>query len=90
MTKAILLPYVHKFTGEVKTLPRREGNLLNEDWARARMATNQDGDRVFRFEITAPVKGRDGKIHNATAVVDLSPHDEPVELEATDGNRDTE
>jgi hypothetical protein len=90
MTKAKLLPYVNRFTGEVKTLPRKEGKLLNEDWARAKMVTNQDGDRVFRFKLDASVRGRDGKLHNGTAIVDLTPTDEPVELEGLNGNRDTE
>lgn len=89
MTKAKLLPYINRFTGEIKTLPRREGNKLNEDWSKARMATNQEGERVFRFELDANVEGRDGKIHKGTAIVDLTPHELPVELEGQDGNRDT-
>ncbi len=90
MTKAKLLPYINKFTGEVKTLPRSEGKHLNEDWARAKMATNQEGERVFRFKISTPIEGRDGKTHIGTAIVDLSPTDAPAELEGLDGNRDTE
>jgi hypothetical protein len=89
MTKAKLLPYINQFTGEVKTLPRKEGNQLNEDWARAKMVTNQEGERVFRFKISAPITDKDGKVHVGTAIVDLTPHDEPVELEGLDGNRNT-
>lgn len=89
MTKPQLLPYINRFNGEIKTLTRKQGKELNEDWARAKMATNQNGERVFRFELDAQVKGKDGKVHKGTAVVDLSPHDGPVELEVQDGNRDT-
>lgn len=90
MTKPKVLPYINRFNGEIKTLTRKQGKELNEDWARAKMATNQDGDRVFRFELDAQVKGKDGKVHKGTAVVDLSPHDGPVELEVQDGNRESE
>ncbi len=89
MTKPKLLPYINRFSGEIKTLPRKQGKELSEDWARAKMATNQNGERVFRFELNADVTGKDGKVHRGTAIVDLSPHDGPVELEAQDGNRDT-
>lgn len=89
MTKAKLLPYMNKFTGEIKTLPKKQGVQLNEDWARAKMATNQDGKRVFRFKLSSPVEGKDGKVHMGTAVVDLVPNDEPVELEVQDGKRNT-
>lgn len=90
MTKAKLLPYINRFTGEVKTLAKKDGIKLNEDWARAKVVTNQDGKRVFRFKLSAPVTGSDGKTHMGTAIVDLSEQDEPVELEGQDGNRDTE
>lgn len=90
MYKPKLLPYINRFTGDIKTLPRKEGKLLNEDWARAKMVTNKDGERVFRFKLSAPVVGRDGKTHMGTAIVDLTEQNEPVELEAKDGNRDTE
>ena len=89
MTKAKLLPYINRFTGEVKTLSKKDGIKLNEDWARAKVVTNQEGKRVFRFKLSAPVKGRDGKMHMGTAIVDLSEQDEPVELEAVNGNTDT-
>ena len=86
MTKAKLLPYINRFTGDVQVLPRKEGKLLNADWARAKMVTNKEGERVFRFHLSAPVTGRDGKVHMGTAIVDLQEVDEqPAELEATDG-----
>lgn len=90
MTKAKLLPYINRFTGDIKVMTRKDGNQLNEDWARAKMAKNQDGDKVFRFELDAQVTGKDGKIHNGTAIVDLVESDVPQELEAIDGERDTE
>lgn len=68
-----LMPYINRFTGEIKTLTKTQGAKLNEDWSRAKMATNQDGKRVFRFELDAPVKGPDGKTHIGTAVVDIVP-----------------
>jgi len=90
MTKAKILPYINRFTGEVQTLTRKEGKLLNEDWARAKMVTNKQGERVFRFHLSAPVTGRDGKVHMGTAVVDLLEIDEqPAELEAVNGNGNT-
>lgn len=85
MTKAKLYPYIHKFSGEVKTLPKSEGKLLSEDWARAKMAVNSEGKKVFRFTLNAPVVGADGKTHMGTAIVDLSETDEPVELEQVNG-----
>lgn len=89
MTKAKLLPYINRFNGEVKVLSRKDGKQLNEDWARAKMATNEKGERVFRFELDATVTGKDGKVHKGTAIVDLSENDEPVELEAINGKRNT-
>lgn len=89
MTKEKLLPYINRFSGDVKVLTKRQGDALNEDWARARMAKNQNGERVFRFELDAQVTGRDGKIHKGTAIVDLTESDVPVELEAENGNGNT-
>lgn len=89
MTKAKILPFINRFTGEIKTLTRKEGKQLNEDWARAKMVTNQEGKRVFRFKLSSPVTGSDGKTHMGTAIVDLSEQDESVELEAVNGNTDT-
>lgn len=90
MTKAKLLPYINKFNGDVKTLSRKDGKQLNEDWARAKVVKNDKGVDVFRFELSSPVVGPDGKTHMATAIVDLQEIDEPVELEAQDGERNPE
>ena len=83
-----LLPYINKFTGEVKILPKSQGSKLNEDWARAKMATNEKGDRVFRFQIAAPVKDQNGKTRMGIAVVDIS-EVETSEV-AEDGNGNAE
>lgn len=71
MTKAKLLPYVNRFTGDVQIMTKAQGKDLSEDWARAKMATNSEGERVFRFKLSSPVTGRDGKTHMGTATVDL-------------------
>lgn len=67
-----LLPYVNRFTGEVKILTKSAGSKLNEDWARAKMAKNEKGEDVFRFNIAAPVVGKDGKTHMGVATIDIS------------------
>lgn len=89
MTKAQLVPFVNRFSGDIKVMTRKAGKSLNEDWARAKMVTNQEGKRVFRFKLDASVQGRDGKTHMGTAIVDLTPNDMPVELEAVNGESDT-
>ena len=89
MTKAKLLPYINRFTGDIKVMTRKDGKNLNEDWARAKMATNQEGKRVFRFKLDASVQGRDGKTHMGTAIVDLTENEMPVELEGVNGKPDT-
>lgn len=88
MAKAKLLPFINKFTGDVKTLTKSQGKHLSEDWARAKVVTNDKGKKVFRFELSRWVKGRDGKMHKGTAVVDLSEVENPDE-EAKDGNGST-
>jgi len=90
MTKAKLLPFINRFTGDVKVMSRKDGKELNEDWARAKMATNDKGERVFRFKLDASHTDKHGKVHIGTAIVDLSETDEPVELEAQDGKRKPE
>lgn len=90
MTKAKLLPYINRFTGDIKVMTRKDGKNLNEDWARAKMATNHEGKRVFRFKLDASVEGRDGKTHMGTAIVDLTENEMPVELEGADGKPITE
>ncbi len=71
MTKAKILPYINKVTGDLKALTRKEGKELNDDWERASVVTNEQGERVFRFELSSPVTGPDGIVHTGTAIVDL-------------------
>lgn len=89
MTKANLYPFINRFTGEVQPLTKAQGALLNEDWERGKVVKNKEGKKVFRFHLSAPVIGRDGKKHMGTAIVDLVETDEPVELEAVNGKRNT-
>ena len=84
MTKRKVYPYINRFTGEIQIMNRTQGKELSEDWARAKMVTNKQGERVFRFHLSSPVTGPDGKVHMGTAIVDLTENHEPVELEAVD------
>lgn len=86
MTKKKVYPYINRFSGEIQIMTKSQGKDLSEDWARAKMVTNQQGERVFRFHLSAEVKGKDGKSHMGTAIVDLTEADvDPAELEAVNG-----
>lgn len=82
-----ILPYINQFTGDIKMLPKSEGSKLSEDWARAKMATNEKGERVFRFKISTPVQDENGRTRMGVAVVDIS---EVTATEVEDGNGNTE
>ena len=83
MTKAKVYPYINRFSGEIQIMTKRQGKELSEDWARAKMVRNKQGEKVFRFHLSAPVTGRDGKVHMGTAIVDLTETEMPAEgLEA--------
>lgn len=83
MTKAKVYPFINRFTGDVQVMTKKQGKELSEDWQHAKVVKNKQGEKVFRFEISAPVKGRDGKVHTGTAIVDLTEIETPVEeLEA--------
>lgn len=90
MTKPKLYPFINRFSGDIKVMTMADGKSLNEDWARAKMAKNQDGEKVFRFELDARVTGKDGKVHQGTAIVDLIESEVPQELESTDVNTNAE
>lgn len=91
MTKALLRPYINRFNGDIQIMTKKQGKELSEDWAIAKVVKNQLGEKVFRFHLSAPVTGKDGKVHMGTAVVDLTESDVPAEeLEAANGKRDTE
>lgn len=51
------------------------------------MVTNNEGKRVFRFKLSAPVQGKDGKTHMGTAIVDLTEIEQPIEGEVADGKQ---
>lgn len=89
MTKAKVYPFINRFNGEIQIMTKAQGKELNEDWARAKVVKNQQGEKVFRFHLSAPVTGKDGKVHMGTAIVDLTESNEPAELEAENGKRDT-
>lgn len=90
MTKAKVYPYINRFSGEIQIMTKKQGKELSEDWAIAKVVKNQDGKKVFRFHLSAPVTGRDGKVHMGTAIVDLTEQEMPAEeLEAANGKRDT-
>lgn len=86
MTKK-LLPYINKFSGDIKMLPKSQGAQLNEDWQRAKVVTNEKGERVFRFHISTPVKDKNGKTRKGVAVVDIS---EVETTEVEDGDQRAE
>lgn len=90
MTKKKVYPYINRFNGEIQIMTKAQGKELNEDWAVAKVVKNQQGDKVFRFHLSAPVKGKDGKVHMGTAIVDLTESDvDPAELEAMNVQPDT-
>lgn len=73
------IPYINRFTGDVKIASKQEAKKLSEDWSKPRMAKNEKGEDVFRFEID----GGNGVI----ATVDISESGEQeVDL---DGNGST-
>ena len=52
MTKAKLYPFINRFTGAVEIRTKKHGKELNEDWARAKVVKNQEG------EVSLDLKGR--------------------------------
>lgn len=89
MTKPKLYPFINRFSGEIQVMTKKQGKELNEDWDRAKVTKNQQGEKVFRFKLSAPVKDRNGKTIMGTAIIDLTENNEPVELEGINGNGNT-
>ena len=90
MTKAKLYPFINRFTGDVEIMTKKQGKELSEDWEHAKVVKNDKGEKVFRFKISSPVQGRDGKMHMGTAIVDLQEIELPAEeLEAVNGEPNT-
>lgn len=71
MSTTKLYPFINKFTGDVKTLTKNEGAKLNEDWHRGKVAKNEKGEKVFRFQIATQAEDPNGVMRNATAIVDI-------------------
>jgi len=71
MTKTKLYPYINVDSGEVKTLTRLEGSKLGSKWNRAKLARNEKGEKVFRFQIATQMVDKNGKLQRGTATVDL-------------------
>lgn len=46
-----LIPYINRFTGEVKIVTKQSAKQLSEDWSKPRITKNEKGESVFRFEI---------------------------------------
>ena len=61
---AKLYPYINAFTGDVKVLPKNEGNKLNEDWHRGKLAKNEKGEKVLADYIHPPNKVTKHKAHS--------------------------
>lgn len=80
------MPFVNRYSGEVEVMTKSQGKHLSEDWARAKMAKNDKGEDVFRFELAAEVADKDGKTHHGTATIDIS----EVEAAEIHGNGSTE
>ena len=71
MTKTKLYPYIHIETGDVKTLTRLEGSKLGKGWNRGKLARNEKGEKVFRFQIATELRDKNGKLQRGVATVDL-------------------
>jgi hypothetical protein len=71
MSTTKLYPFINKFSGDVQTLTKKQGKKLNEDWHMGKVATNDKGEQVFRFQIATQAPDKDGVMRNATAVVDI-------------------
>ncbi len=83
MTKALLRPFINRFTGDVKVMSKKDGSQLNEDWEMGKVVKNKDGKKVFRFKLDASMTDKRGKVHTGTAIVDLTETETPAaELEA--------
>lgn len=70
------MPYINRFTGDVKIVSKQSAKKLNEDYSKVQFTENEHGKRVMRFQLEG-------------ATVDVLENDKPVVLEANDGNRDT-
>lgn len=75
------------FSGDMQMLTREQGAKLNEDWQRGKPTRNDQGKKVFRFQIATTVTDMNGKEQSGVAVVDIQ---EVSSDEVKDGNGITE
>lgn len=74
-------PFINKFTGEIQIMTKDQAKTeLSEDWASPKVVKNNKGETVYRFELAAPFKDRDGKEQMGIATVDIK-ETETVELD---------
>jgi hypothetical protein len=72
MTKtAKVYPFLNKFTGAIQIMTKAQGKDLSEDWAIPKVVKNDKNETVYRFELAAEVKDRDGKVQSGIATVDI-------------------
>lgn len=74
-------PYINKFSGEVQIMTKKQAEELSEDWATPKVVKNNKGETVYRFELAAEFRDRNGKLQNGIATVDIK----ETETVATDG-----
>lgn len=79
-------PYINKFSGEVQIMTKKQAEELSEDWATPKVVKNNKGETVYRFELAAEFRDRNGKLQNGIATVDIK----ETETVATDGVRKSE
>ena len=67
------IPYVQRFTGEVKIVTRAGAKKLNEDWSEVKFLNNEHGKPVMRLELNG-------------ATVDVSENNEQEVVSDGNGN----
>lgn len=45
------IPFVHRFTGNVKIVTKQGAKKLNEDWSEVTFVKNEQGKPVMRLEL---------------------------------------
>lgn len=45
------IPYLHRFTGDIKIVTKQGAKKLSEDWSEVKFVKNQEGKRVMRLEL---------------------------------------
>jgi hypothetical protein len=87
MTKtAKVYPFLNKFSGAIQIMTKAQGKELSEDWAVPKVVKNDKNETVYRFELAAEVKDRDGKVQSGIATVDIK----ETETVVSNGDRKSE